>query len=61
MVKFPIKFPLFSTVKLKLGHNFPQFIHRSKIRTLGCWSWTVPPILFSIHKEIENWDFLMLL
>ena len=29
---------LFSTVQLKLGHNFSQFIHRFKIGTFECWS-----------------------
>ena len=29
---------LSSTVKLKLRHNFPQFIHRFKIGIFGYWS-----------------------
>ena len=29
---------LFSAVKLELGHNFPQHIHRFKIRIFECWS-----------------------
>ena len=38
LCEFPI---LFSTVKLKLGHNFSQFIHRFKIWILKYWSWAV--------------------
>ena len=33
LCKFPI---LFSTVKLKLGHKFPQYIDRFKIWVLKC-------------------------
>ena len=36
LCEFPV---LFSTMKLKLGHNFSQFIHRFKIWSLKCWSW----------------------
>ena len=32
---------LFSTVKLKLGHKFPQLIHRFNIGILKCWSGVV--------------------
>ena len=35
LCKFPI---LFSTVKLKLGHNFSQFISRFIIGTFESWS-----------------------
>ena len=35
------KFPLFSTVKLKLGHSLCQFILRFKIGIFECWFWTV--------------------
>ena len=36
--KFPV---IFSTVKLKLEHNFSQFINRFKIGTLKSWSQAV--------------------
>ena len=49
LCEFPI---LFSTVKLKLGHNFSQFIHRFKIWILKCWSWTVDTFrFFPIHTR----------
>ena len=52
LCKFPI---VFSVVKLKLEHNFSQFIHRFKLGLLnvglGCTS-----RVFPVHKEIENWD-----
>ena len=47
---FLCEFILFSTVKLKLGHNFYQFIHRFKIWILKCWSSAVyTSKFFPIH------------
>ena len=47
--EFPM---LFSTVKLKLGHNFSQIIIRFKIWILKCWSWAVySSKFFPIHKR----------
>ena len=55
LCKFPI---LFSTVKLKFGNNFLQFINRFKIGTLESWpSAGCISKFFSISKEIANWDF----
>ena len=56
LCEFPISF---STVKLKLGHNFFQFIRRFKIWILKCWSWTVyTSKFFSIHKMDGKLDSL---
>ena len=46
--KLPI---LFSRVKLKVKHNFSQFIHRSKIGIFKCWS-QVALSKFSQFKKI---------
>ena len=56
LCEFPI---LFSIVKLKLGHNFSQFIHRFKIWIFKCWSWSVyTSKFFPIHKSGEKLEFL---
>ena len=47
---------LFSKVKLKLGHNFSQFINRLKIETLESWSYAVHPS-FPTSTKIANSDF----
>ena len=57
LYKLPI---LFSTVKLKLEHNFSQLINRFKIDTLESLSQVVLASVFSIPKEIENLDFRIL-
>ena len=44
---------LLSTVKLNLGHNFSQFIHRFNFRILTCWSWTVYTSKFFPIHEID--------
>ena len=52
LCKLPI---LLSTGKLKLGHEFPQFIHRFKIRIFEFWSYAVFPSFFQLTKRF--WDF----
>ena len=50
---------LFSTVKLKLGHKFPQLIHRFNIGILKCWSETVYiSKFFPVHKTDGKLGFL---
>ena len=57
---FSCEFPiLFSTVKLKLGHNFPQLIHGFKIWILKCWSWAVYTFkFFPIYEKDGKLGFL---
>ena len=55
LCEFPI---LFSTVKVKLGHKFPQLTHKFNIWILKYWPGAVYiSKIFSIHKEMGNWDF----
>ena len=55
LCEFPI---LFSTVRLKLGHHFSQFIHRFNIWILKCWFWAAfTSKFFPIHKREENLHF----
>ena len=45
---------LFSTVKLKLGHKFPQLIYRSNIGILKCWSgavWFIKEMRIAIFEK----------
>ena len=50
---------LFSTVKLKLGHEFSQLIHRLNIGILWCWSGAVHISKFvPIHKRDGKLEFL---
>ena len=54
--KFPI---LFSTVKLKLGHNFSQSIFRFKIWILKSLSWAIyASTFFPIHERDRKLGFL---
>ena len=46
---------LFSTVNLKLGHEFSQLIHRFSNGILKCWSVSK---LFPIHKRDWKLEFL---
>ena len=46
---------LFSTVNLKLGLKTFQFIYRSKIWILKCWSWAA---YTSIHERDGKLGFL---
>ena len=56
LCKFSI---LFSTVKLKLGHKFSQFIDRFKIWVLKCLTWAVyTSKFFPIHKRDGKSGFL---
>ena len=52
LCEFPI---LFSTVKLKLGHNFSQFIHRFKIWILKYWSWAVYICFHVFLISLKRW------
>ena len=53
--EFPI---LFSTVKLKLGYAFSQFMRKFKIWISKCWSWAILlPSFLQFMKEMQNWDF----
>ena len=49
---------LFSTVKPKLGHSFSQFTLGTKLTFLNVG---LRLYFFLIHKNIEKWDFLILL
>ena len=49
----------FSTLKLKLGHNFSLFIRRFKIEIFECWSMAVLPSFSQFTKRFRV--FLMLL
>ena len=52
-------FILFLTVKLKLGHKFPQLIRRFNIGILKCWSGAVYiSKFFPIHKKDGKLEFL---
>ena len=67
LCKFPI---LFSAVKLKLGHNFSQFIYRFKINValggilnfyqsmeeIKNWDFGILPTFFQFTKQLGNWD-----
>ena len=56
LCEFPI---LFSTVKLKLGHQFFQLIHRFNIWILKCWSGAVYiSKFFPVHKRDGKLGFL---
>ena len=46
------KFPLFSMVRLKLGHSISKFILRLKIGIFECWSlcFQIPP------NSIKSWE-----
>ena len=56
LCKSPI---LFSTVKLRLGYTFSQFIHRFKIWVLKCLTWAVySSNFFPIHKRGQKSGFL---
>ena len=46
---------LFSTVKLRLGYNFSQFIHRFKTWIFKRWSWAAK--FFPIHERHEKLGF----
>ena len=50
---------LFSTVTLKLGATFSEFIHRFKIGIFDCWFQIVLPSFFHFTKRF--WYFSMLL
>ena len=54
--EFPI---LFSTVKLKLGHGFSQFIRKFKIWISKCWSWAIYTSNFlAIYERDAKLGFL---
>ena len=45
---------LFSAVKLKLGHNFSQFIYRFKIRTIESWTKSVLPSFSQFTMRLKT-------
>ena len=51
------KFPISFSSKLKLGHNFSQFIHIVKIWVFKCLFSAVVSSFTEFMKEIENWEF----
>ena len=49
-----VNFPtLFSTVKLKLGHHFSQFIYRFKTGTFESWTKAVAPSFWQFTKRFQ--------
>ena len=50
---------LFSTVKLKLGHQFLQVIHKFNIWVLKCWfaAEHISKFFSNYEKEMGNWIF----
>ena len=54
--EFPI---LFSTVKLKLGYAFSQFMRKFKIWISKCWSWAIFTSKFlAIYERDAKLGFL---